>query len=148
MRVTMEIRDASAKEIEAVRALLIECRLPIDGIPEELESLFVAEVDGRIVGVAGIELHGADGLMRSVAVSPDSRGRNLASRLCAEIERRAEFVGAQRLFLLTGTAESFFVKRGYRSVDRALAPPAIASSREFSAVCPASAVLMVRECLR
>jgi amino-acid N-acetyltransferase len=145
-QVTMEIRNASEDDVDTVRALLRECRLPIDGVPDELDSLVVADVDGRIVGVAGLELHDGDGLIRSVAVSPESRGQNLASRLCAEVEQRAKVVGARRLFLLTETAESFFVKRGYRPMERARAPRGITSSREFSAVCPASAVLMVREC--
>ena len=144
----MEIRTASDKDVEMERALLLECRLPIDGVPEELECLLVAAVNARIVGVAGLELHDGDGLMRAVAVSPDSQRRGLGSQLCDAIERQAELVGARRLFLLTETADPFFRKRGYRSVERVLAPTEIASSVEFSAVCPASAVLMVRECLR
>src|SRR4029450_4429702 len=114
----MEIRGARTDEIETVRALLRECQLPTDGVPDELESLFVATVDGRIVGVAALERHGRDGLIRSVAVSPESRGRNLASRLCAEVERYADLIGAQRIFLLTETAESLFLKRGYRTGAR------------------------------
>jgi len=142
----MEIRGATADDVEPVRALLRACRLPVDGVPDELESLFVATVGDRIVGVAGLERHGRDGLLRSVAVASESRGRRLASRLCAEVERRAELVGVRRLFLLTETAQSFFLKRGYGAVERTLATPEIAASREFSAVCPTSAVLMLREC--
>jgi amino-acid N-acetyltransferase len=145
---TMEIRAATAGDIETVQALLRECRLPLDGVPEELESLFVASVDGRIEGVAALELHGRDGLLRSVAVSTGCRRRSLGSRLCDEVERRAQVVGARRLFLLTETAEAFFSRRGYRSIERVLAPAAIASSREFSTLCPASAVLMTRDCPR
>jgi amino-acid N-acetyltransferase len=143
----METRPAKADDVEAVRALLRRCRLPVDGVPDELESLFVTIIDGRIVGAAGLEMHGFDGLIRSVAVSPEVRRQYLASRLCTEIERRAALIGAHKLFLLTETAERFFLKRGYRPVDRALAPAGIAASREFAAVCSASAVLMFRECL-
>jgi N-acetylglutamate synthase-like GNAT family acetyltransferase len=59
----MDIRRATADDVESVRALLAECRLPVDGVPDELESLFVATLDSRIVGVAGLELHDGDGLM-------------------------------------------------------------------------------------
>ena len=48
------IRAAGTEDVESVRGLLLECRLPIDGVPEQLESLFVAVVGGRIVGVARI----------------------------------------------------------------------------------------------
>jgi GNAT superfamily N-acetyltransferase len=41
----------------------------------------VREDDGRVVGVAGLELHGEDGLLRSVAVDPDYRGQGLAAAL-------------------------------------------------------------------
>ena len=142
----MEIRPATADDAELVRALLRACGLPVDGVPADLESLFVASVDGRIVGVAGLELHGRDGLIRSVAVAPQFRDHNLASRLCTAVENRAERIGVRRLFLLTETAERFFMKRGYNAIERTLAPAGIASSHEFAAVCPASAILMVREC--
>jgi N-acetylglutamate synthase-like GNAT family acetyltransferase len=69
----------------------------------------------------------------------------VASRLCAEVETRAASLGARRVFLLTETAEAFFVRRGYARLGRSLAPPGIAASREFSALCPASAILMFRE---
>ena len=73
------------------------------------------------------------------------RGRRIASRLCDEAEARAAAAGAKRVFLLTETAEELFARRGYRRLDRAAAPPEVAASREFALVCPASAVLMVRE---
>jgi amino-acid N-acetyltransferase len=73
------------------------------------------------------------------------RGRRIASALCDEVERRARSLGVRRLYLLTETAETFFAKRGYRRVPRADAPPGIARSREFAAVCPASSELMSRD---
>ncbi|HXZ84918.1 MAG TPA: arsenic resistance N-acetyltransferase ArsN2, partial [Myxococcota bacterium] len=109
------------------------------------ELLVVAQDGGRVVGVAGLELYEGDGLLRSVATAPDFRGRGVASRLCAEVERRARALGARRLYLLTETAEPFFARRGYRRLDRAAAPRGIAGSREFASVCPASAALMARE---
>jgi N-acetylglutamate synthase-like GNAT family acetyltransferase len=114
-------------------------------VPQDSALLVVAESEGRVAGVAGLELHGADALLRSVAVSRESRGRRLASRLCAEVERRAPALGARRIFLLTETAERFFARRGYQRLERAKAPAGIAASREFAALCPDTAVLMFRE---
>jgi amino-acid N-acetyltransferase len=140
----VEIRDARAADTDAIRALLRRCRLPEDGVPEDAALLVVAERDGELAGVTGLELHGADALLRSVAVSPERRGERIASRLCAEAEQRAPALGARRVFLLTETAERFFARRGYRRLERARAPAGIAATREFAALCPDSAVLMFR----
>jgi arsenate reductase (thioredoxin) len=44
--------------------------------------------------------------------------------------------------LLTETAEIFFARKGYHTVDRKDAPAEIQASSEFSHLCPSSAVLM------
>lgn len=141
----MRLRELIPADTPAVHTLLRECRLPTDGVPQDTALFVVAEDGGKVVGVAGLELHGAHGLVRSVAVSPALRGRRIASQLCDEVEKRAAALGARRLFLLTETAEKFFARRGYARLDRSLAPPEIAASREFSAICPDSATLMFRE---
>jgi amino-acid N-acetyltransferase len=48
------------------------------------------------------------------------------------------------LYLLTTTAETYFEHRGYRRIDRAEAPPAIESTREFASLCPSSSALMIK----
>ena len=138
------MREAEPGDTPQIRALLTACRLPTDGVPEDAVLLLVAIHCGQVVGVAGLELHGGDGLLRSVAVAPGKRGRRIAQKLCDEVETRASALGVQSLYLLTETAERFFLRRGYGAADRADAPPAISASREFAFVCPASAALMVR----
>ena len=124
--------------------MLTECRLPTDGVPEDAAFLLVAIHRGQVVGVAGLELHGGDGLLRSLAVAPGMRGRRIAENLCDEVEGGAAARGVQSVYLLTETAEGFFARRGYRRAERQDASPAITASREFALVCPASAALMVR----
>jgi amino-acid N-acetyltransferase len=46
--------------------------------------------------------------------------------------------------LLTTTAEDFFRALGYARIARELAPEAIRTTREFSSLCPASSVVMVK----
>jgi amino-acid N-acetyltransferase len=138
------VRNADAGDAGEVVTLLRACKLPMDGVPDDLTLLLVAEQDGRVVGCAGLERYGADGLLRSVAVSPECRGCGLAGSLCDEVEARAASLGMRRLYLLTETAEAFFRGRGYEAVDRAGVPPVIGGSRELASVCPASAVLMLR----
>ena len=138
----MRVREAESGDLPAVLELLRQGGLPLGGVPDELSLLLVAEHSGRVVGVAGLELHRGDGLLRSVATTSDFRGQRVASTLCDEIERRAPSLGARRLYLLTETAEVFFGKRGWARIERSEAPPGIACSPEFTSLCPASAVLM------
>jgi amino-acid N-acetyltransferase len=138
------LRAARPRDTETIHALLRAAALTLDGVPGDTDLLWVAELDRRLVGVAGVELHAGDALVRSVAVAPEARGRRIASRLCAEVERQAAALGAARAFLLTETAEEFFARRGYTRAARAAAPAGIAASRQFAALCPASAILMSR----
>jgi amino-acid N-acetyltransferase len=77
-------------------------------------------------------------------VDEAARGRGCGSRLVAEAERHAARLGVQSLYLLTTTAEDFFRALGYATIARELAPEAIRNTREFSSLCPASSVVMVK----
>jgi len=48
------------------------------------------------------------------------------------------------LHMLTTTALNFFTKLGYRPADRGMAPLAIATTRQFTSLCPASAHYLVK----
>jgi amino-acid N-acetyltransferase len=137
----MIIREGEAADVEPAHRLLEACGLPLGGFPEDLEAIFVATSANGLRGVAGLEVHGTYGLLRSLAVAPEARGQGLAHGLCTKVEDRAAELGLQ-LFLLTESAERFFKHRGYEVVDRKDAPDGITSSREFSDLCPSSALLM------
>lgn len=60
-------------------------------------------------------------------------------------EQEAAISGVRRLFLLTTTANEYFSGMGYRSVRRSEAPSPIRSTSQFSSLCPATAVCMMKE---
>ena len=129
-----------------VARLLEESDLPTSDLtPEKLGNFLACERAGRLEAIAGLELYGADGLLRSVVVAPQWRSRGLGAALVAHAEEAARAGGVARLFLLTDTAERFFGRLGYQRMEREAAPPAIRNTSEFSALCPASAVLMVKQ---
>jgi amino-acid N-acetyltransferase len=138
---SVEIERGARVDVDPALALLHACGLPVGGFPDEIDALFVAKRATCLYGVAALERHGEFGLLRSVAVAPHARGNGIAGWLCTAAESYAREIGS-RLFLLTETAQSFFEHRGYVAVERALAPQEIKASREFSELCPASAVLM------
>jgi amino-acid N-acetyltransferase len=104
----------------------------------------VHEDDGRVVGVAGLELHGEDGLLRSVAVDADYRGQGLAAALVEAVLQRASRVGLGSVYLLTTTARDYFARRGFADCSRDDAPAAIRESWEFRTGCPTTAAFMKR----
>ena len=136
------IRAARPDDWPAVEALLRACALPVDGAAEHLADFVVADVAGRVVAVAGIEAYGVDGLLRSVAVSPDARSAGLGSAIVDAAETQARARGMQRLHLLTTTAAPYFARRGFAVHDRAHAPAVLGASAEFRGACPASATFM------
>ncbi|MFZ1643195.1 MAG: GNAT family N-acetyltransferase [Candidatus Contendobacter sp.] len=83
-------------------------------------------------------------LLRSLAVAPDGQGQGLGSALLTHAEQAARQRGVQALYLLTTTAEAFFVQRGYVRIPREAAPPILRQTAEFAALCPASAVCLTR----
>lgn len=129
-----------------VRRLLAAATLPLDDLtPEHLEHFFGCGAQDAPFGIGGVELHGRDALLRSLAVDEQARGRGCGRALVAALEAYAQREGVCRLYLLTTTAAHFFERLGYRSVARDTAPDAIRAAPEFAALCPASAVFMAKD---
>lgn len=151
-------RPATAADLPAVERLLAAAGLPTAGVADVFArhppDFVVADAPGapgapgELVAVAGLEVCGDDGLLRSVAVDPAWRahglGRDLVRRLVCEAEAR----GLRALYLLTMTAEHYFPRLGFAPVDRAAVPAEVAATLEFRSACPASAVAMARPLAR
>jgi amino-acid N-acetyltransferase len=118
--------------------------LPRDGVSSWLDRFWLAENEGAVVGVAGVEVYGASALLRSVAVDPSWRGSGLGRLLAERVIAEAQAAGARDVYLLTTTAEHYFPRLGFACLDRGEAPEALSESAEFRGACPASAVLMRR----
>ncbi len=140
-------RQADARDLPELVALLAECALPFGDLTETHLREFLVCRDGgrdsgRLVATAGLELCDDAVLLRSLAVAATHRGRGLATRLVDTLERRARAKRLRVMFLLTTTAPGFFAARGFRPVERQLVPAAIAATTEFRSLCPASALCM------
>jgi amino-acid N-acetyltransferase len=143
-RTPTAIRAATAKDAPAVRAMLAESKLPLDGVPDDLSHFLVAERGGRVVGAIGMELYGEAGLLRSAVVSPALRGTGVGEQLVHALLDAARASGARDLVLLTTTAERWFPRFGFERTTRGAVPAALHASEEFKGACPDSAVVMTR----
>ncbi len=119
--------------------------LPTDDLPKKLENFTLSVEHDEISGVCGLEVHGDYGLLRSLAVSKVYRSKGIASSLVKQIEQLAKTKGLQAIYLLTETADKYFLNKGYQNVDREIVPAEIKRSTEFSNVCPVSAIVMKKD---
>lgn len=141
----LRAEPARPHDLRGALELLGRSELTQQDVSEGWGHYFVVrEDDGRVVGVAGLELHGDFGLLRSVAVDEDYRGQGLAAALVEAALERAQRVGLRSVYLLTTSAHDYFVRRGFADVARDDAPAAIRESWEFKNGCPSTAAFMQR----
>jgi amino-acid N-acetyltransferase len=142
---TVTVVPAVEDDAPAVLQLLRGCGLPLQGVREGLaRDYVVARMGHSITGVCGLEVHGTDGLLRSMAVGPAWRGRGIAEVLLEATLNRARRLGLHDVYLLTTTARDYFARRGFTDCARAGAPPDIQGSWEFQTGCPTSSACMRR----
>ena len=130
---------------ERIASLLESNGLPTEDLAASQDVLlFACTADNSLYGTVGLELYGSIGLVRSLAVAPARRSEGTGATLLSYAERFAAGRGVSDLFLLTTTAEQYFASRGYTLADRASAPAAIKNTKQFSGLCSATAVFMVK----
>lgn len=143
--IKIQARLLADAEIPELCVFLTDARLPTEDLLFPGRLFFRFERAGELLGFGGIEGAGADRLLRSLIVLESQRGRGDGRRVLAMLEQVALTEGVQRLHLLTNTASDFFSVNGYRAVPRIKAPETICVSVEFTSLCPASAVYMVKD---
>jgi amino-acid N-acetyltransferase len=139
------IRPATSADLARIEQLLLANDLPTAGVAEALRGFLVAEHDGALVGVVGVEECCDYGLLRSTAVDSAWRSRGLGKRLVERAIAEAEARGVKALYLLTTTAEHYFPSFGFTRTTRDAVPEPVRDTTEFRSACPASATVMRRE---
>ncbi|SMH46570.1 arsenic resistance N-acetyltransferase ArsN2 [Azospirillum agricola] len=129
-------------ERPALARLLAANGLPTDDLDEPGRRFWRVADDQGTLGYGGLELHGADTLLRSVVVPAERRGAGGGRAVVSALRAEAGTLGVERLWLLTIGAAGFFERLGFQRVERASAPPAIQSSAQFAGLCPGSAVCL------
>jgi amino-acid N-acetyltransferase len=135
---------SAQEDLPAIVELLSENLLPSIDIHHHLANFIVAKSDGHIIGTIGVEKHGNEGLLRSLAVSSDFRNQKIGQELYQRLTLLAAENDIKRFHLLTTTAEKYFSRLDFKMKDRNEAPEEIKNTLEFSSLCPASSTYMVK----
>lgn len=137
------IRKAAATDLPAVHRLLRERTLPLEGLQDQFgKGYAVAEAEGRIIGVAGMEVYGRNGLLRSVATDQAWQGQGLAEVLTRDRLAWARQENLASVWLLTTSAGDYFSRFGFAPAERTAAPALLQGSVEFASACPDSALAL------
>ena len=136
-------REGIIEDLPNIAELLSGSNLPYSDILPGKQNFIVAEIDHKIIGCAGFETYGKVGLFRSLAVDLKYRNLETGKLLTGKVIELALDKGIQKLYLLTTTAEGFFLKQGWVVTDRNDVPKDITRSTEFASICPSTAICMM-----
>lgn len=136
------ITPAGEADVSAIKDLLTRASLPTAGVDDHWQTFLVAREGGKLIGCGGAEAYQTVALIRSIVVDPAYRSHGLGRRLVRQLLDRLSSRGLREFYLLTTTAEAYFARRGFKTIDRDEVPPQLLSSRELQDACPASAICM------
>lgn len=136
----MELQTASPDDLDRILFLLGQSNLPLSGVSEIVSDFKVIRHESEVIAAGAIERLGKNGLLRSLVVDSKHRGQGLGEKIVSALLG----VENEDVYLLTDTAEPFFVRFGFARVSREEAPPEVRASEEFRSLCPESAAFMKR----
>lgn len=132
--------------LDEIAGLLVDCQLSDEDFSEESPPLFFGmRAEGWLVAVVGLDVYGDVGLLHSLVVDPEWRGKGIAHALLAFAETQAFNRGVESLFLLTERAVQFFLPQGYEITSRVRAPLALRTRAQFSGGVPSHSALMSKK---
>jgi amino-acid N-acetyltransferase len=136
-----KVEKVNQPERETASELISACGLPEEGLGET--ELWCVKGEGRqLLGVAGLETWGRQGLLRSVAVENEHRKSLVGTSLVRHVISEAEKKRIKEIYLITETAPSFFERLGFSAIDRSRVRGGVLNSVEFKGACPETAPVM------
>ena len=142
---SIQLRQAKAADLPEILGLLRDSGLPVVGVDQALDHFIVAHRSDRLVGAVGFEPYGRYALLRSAAVRSSEQGSGVGRALVEQLLGEAERNGVRELYLLTTTAQQWFVRFGFEDVSRDRVPEPVRESVEFNGACPDTAAVMRRQ---
>lgn len=136
---------AEPADIADIIKLLQKNNLPSDDISFATQHFWIVKDGEKLIGVIGLEVFNEYGLLRSMATDSEYRNKGIATMLVNGLFAYAQKEGLKEIYLLTETAETYFSNKGFRNVNREDVPNAVKASKEFSHLCPSTAIVMKKQ---
>lgn len=141
-KMTIQSMEIVGERLSRLRSVLESAKLPAADIELPGRTFFEFTLNGTTVGWGGYEMHGADGLLRSLVIEQAARYKGIGASVLKLIEAKAAEKGVTRLHLLTTGASGFFAHLGYEIHQRGSEPSSISQTEQFKGLCPNSACYM------
>lgn len=146
MTLRLQATPLAAWERDGVGAALLGAGLPTEDIGDPNVLLWRFETFEDVpAGFGGLEIHGADALLRSVVTLPPLREVGIGAAIVAALEAEAQASNCRTIYLLTTSEAEFFGRLGYAPCARSNVPDAIRASQQFAALCPPTATVMMKK---
>ena len=129
-------------DLAQLEALLRASHLPTEDCAEQAQHYCASYAGNELIAAGAIEPVAQYGLLRSVVVREDYRGRGLARSITTHLLDQARHEGRLLIYLLTETAQTYFADLGFLPMARADVPKAVSLTRQFASLCPDSACCM------
>lgn len=133
------LRKATTADLQAVRRLLSAAKLPLEGLDDHKERLWVWDDGGEVVGAIAYEAYGDKGLLRSLIVDPGQRGTGLGAALLHAGLGEMRKAGLRHAYGLTTTIPDWLARLGWTEVGKQTLPPELHQSMEMRGACPDTA---------
>ncbi|MGA2092971.1 MAG: N-acetyltransferase [Sedimentisphaerales bacterium] len=125
----MNVRSANVNDVRAIHGLINTYAerdqmlfRSLADIYTNLQTFFVAEQDGQVVGCCALEVIWSDlAEVKSLAVDENHKGRGVGASLVNAAVEKAKTMGVPKVFGLT-LKPQFFEKLGFKVVDKDLLP--------------------------
>ena len=120
------LRKATIADVGGILALItpleeqgILVRRSRELLEAEISQFTVLEIDGMIIGCAGLYTYDDQSMaeLAAVATHPSYQSKGLGARLLAQVERDAINQGFQSLFVLTTQTAHWFMEQGFKAAE-------------------------------
>ena len=136
----VRLQPANLAQLEE---LLCQNNLPTQDCAAQAQNFYGIFDGDELIAAGGLEPAADYVLLRSVVVKEQYRASGLARKISEYLISLAEARGKKAVYLLTETAETYFERLGFSSVDRAQVPLEIIQTRQFTSLCPDTASCMI-----
>ena len=129
------IKPAETVQVEEIQNLLKNSGLPFEDINKHLKDFLCLMNNEEIIAVGGMEIYDDVALLRSLAVVEGKRNQGLGQLVYSALIEHAKSKNIKQIYLLTETAEKFFLKNGFTKVERNIIPDKIKNTHEYKVLC-------------